>query len=240
MLERNHQRALEEASLVLTVARSLHDRVIATRPDAIYLPNGVDYDHFATTAAPLDDPDTPESWLSGKPLAGYYGAMADWFDYDLLSAVADLRPDWNFILIGPMYDNSLRDFGSSLLKHANVRWIGARDYQTLPQYLQLFDVAMIPFVINNITRATSPLKLYEYFAGGKPVVATPLPECQAFSEVHIVENAEEFSRALDLARVEGQTAQVKDRLGQLGKENSWTERVKLVLEHLDKAARENS
>lgn len=235
-LEDNHARALKEASLILTVAHTLHDRAKDERPDTLYLPNGVDYEHFAgASAVALNDPDIPHSWLSGKPLAGYYGALAEWFDYDLLREVAQQRSDWNFIMIGPMYDNSLRDRGQSLLKLENVRWIGARDYQVLPQYLALFDVSMIPFVINNITRATSPLKLYEYFAGGKPVVTTPMPECETFAEVITAQTAAEFSDALDLARARGDEPAFQERLRQLGQENSWTARVNHVLKSLAKA-----
>jgi hypothetical protein len=119
-----------------------------------------------------------------------------------------------------------------MLRRPNIRWIGQRQYQELPGSLRLFDVAMIPFVINSITLATSPLKLYEYFAGGKPVIATPMPECQAFDEVHIVRSAGEFSEALDLARSQGQDKQIRDRLRKLAHENSWTVRVKSVIEHL--------
>ena len=119
----------------------------------------------------------------GAPVVGYYGALAEWFDYPLLDAVAARRPDWRFVLIGPQYDESLP--GQPLLERHNVRWLGPRDYVTLPGYLSLFDVATIPFRINPITLATSPLKLFEYFAGGKPVVTTPMPECEAFPEVLI-------------------------------------------------------
>ncbi len=232
-LDRTHERGLKEAHLVASVARRLHDRVTAARPDALYLPNGVEYDHFAGQSIKLpDDSDIDPSWMSGKPLAGYYGAMAEWFDYDLLNAVAALRPDWNFLLIGPMHDNSLRERGRSMLKRSNVRWIGPRDYQELPGYLQLFDVATVPFVINDITLATSPLKLFEYFAGGKPVISTPMPECEAFAEVHIARNAEEFSLALDRAKTEGEDLQFRERLRSLGRENAWKARVQLVLEHL--------
>jgi hypothetical protein len=87
-------------------------------------------------------------------------------------------------------------------------------------------------VINDITLATSPLKLFEYFAGGKPVISTPMPECEAFAEVHIARNAEEFSLALDRAKTEGEDLQFRERLRTLGRENSWTTRVQLVLEHL--------
>jgi glycosyltransferase involved in cell wall biosynthesis len=232
-LEVNHQRALSEATLVVTVARRLHDRASISRPGALYLPNGVEYEHFANESiSPADDSDIDPTWRSGKPLAGYYGAMAEWFDYDLLAAVARLRSDWNFLLIGPMYDNSLREQGRSLLECPNVRWIGQRAYQSLPAYLRLFDVAMIPFAINNITLATSPLKLFEYFAGGKPVVTTAMPECVLFPEVVIARNVEEFSLSLDNARAQGQDPQFRNRMRSLGRENSWTSRVRSVLEHL--------
>jgi glycosyltransferase involved in cell wall biosynthesis len=232
-LEVNHRRALSEATLVVSVARRLHDQAFTSRPDALYLPNGVEYEHFANESiTPADDPDIDPTWRSGKPLAGYYGAIAEWFDYELLTAVARLRSDWNFLLIGPMYDNSLREQGRSLLKCPNVRWVGQRDYQILPAYLRLFNVAMIPFAINNITLATSPLKLFEYFAGGKPVVTTPMPECEAFPEVVIARNVEEFSRSLDIARAQGQDPQFRDGMRSLGRENSWASRVRSVLEHL--------
>jgi len=232
-LEKNHERALSEASLIVCVAHRLHDSAVAARADAIYLPNGVEYDHFANELLPLpNDAEIDPSWRAGKPLAGYYGAIAEWFDYDLLASVAGLRPDWDFLLIGPMYDNSLRERGRLLLEHPNVRWIGPRDYASLPGYLRLFDVAMIPFVINDITMATSPLKLYEYFAGGKPVIATPMPECAAFSEVHIARDAKEFSAALDAAAIQARDPLFGERMKTLGRQNSWTARVETALEQL--------
>ncbi len=234
-LENNHARALAEATLVLTVARKLHELALEVRRDALYLPNGVEDAHFSRDSIPMpDDPEVAELRRARKPVAGYYGAMAEWFDYELLDEVARLSPDWNFLLIGPMYDLSLRKRGQALLKHPNVFWIGSRPYQSLPAYLSLFDVAIIPFLINNITLATSPLKLFEYFAGGKPVLTTPLPECEAFGEVNIAHDAEEFSRKLDVARVQARDREFTLRLRQLARENSWTARVRTVVQHLNK------
>ncbi len=185
-----------------SVARKLHEQALAVRPDAVYLPNGVEFERFADGEAPLpEDKELRAFRESGKPIAGYYGALAEWFDYELLEKVARARPDWNFLLIGPMYDQSLR--GQPVLKCDNVLWLGPRDYHSLPGYLRLFDVATIPFKINNITLATSPLKLYEYFAGGKAAITTPMPECEAYPEVTIVRTAVEFAAALDPARERG-------------------------------------
>jgi glycosyl transferase family 1 len=234
-LDLNHARALKEASLVASVAHVLHERARADRPDALYLPNGVEYERFANASESAESRrDIARLRCEGKPIAGYYGALAEWFDYELLAAVACLRPDWNFLLIGPKYDISMSDRGRMLLRLPNVRWIGHRSYESLPAYLGAFDVAMIPFVINGITLATSPLKLYEYFAGGKAVVSTPLPECAAFQEVFIASDAEGFSRALVQARKEGQNNVFVKRLEAIGRENSWKARVQLVTKHLDR------
>ncbi len=231
LLEKNHARALAEATVVGSVAKKLHEQAVAVRPDAVYLPNGVEFERFADDEAPLpEDKDLRAFRESGKPIAGYYGALAEWFDYEMLEKVARSRPDWNFLLIGPMYDQSLR--GQPVLKCPNVLWIGPRDYHSLPGYLRLFDVATIPFKINNITLATSPLKLYEYFAGGKAVVTTPMPECMAYPEVAIARDAQEFAAAIDTARERGRDPAYRERVRQLGRENSWSARVDTILRTL--------
>jgi len=225
---RNHRRALGEATVVACVARRLHDEARAVRPDALYLPNAVDYERFAGCRDKLPkDPQIARFRKEGKPVAGYYGALASWFDYELLEQVARRRSDWNFLLIGPKYDASLD--GQPLLNLPNVAWIGPRDYAALPGYLNLFDVATIPFQINQITLATSPLKLYEFFSAGKPVVTTPMPECQAYPEVHVARTADEFCEALDRALEESRSAERRDRLRALGAGNSWDRRVETVL-----------
>jgi polysaccharide pyruvyl transferase CsaB len=231
LLERNHARGLAEATLVACVARRLYDEARAVRKDALSLPNGVEYERFAAPAAPPRDAELLAFLAPGAPVAGYYGALAEWFDYPLLERVAASKPDWRFVLIGPQYDKSLP--GQPLLVRPNVRWIGPRDYVTLPGYLSLFDVATIPFRINAITQATSPLKLYEYFAGARPVVTTPMTECQAYPEVRIAATAEEFSRALDAAREQGRDPDFRAHLRALARENSWSARVMKVLRALD-------
>ncbi len=231
LLEGNHARGLAEATVVASVARRLHEEALRSRKDAILLPNGVEYERFAAPAAPPRDDELLRFLTPGAPVAGYYGALAEWFDYELLDAVAAARPDWRFVLIGPQYDKSLP--GQPMLKRGNVRWLGPRDYVTLPGYLGLFDVATIPFRINAITQATSPLKLYEYFAGGKAVVTTPMMECQAYAEVRIAATAADFARALDAGREQGRDPDFRAHLRALGRENSWSARAMAVLRALD-------
>jgi len=236
-LAENHRCALGGATVVASVSRKLDAEAKAVRSDALYLPNGVDYERFATDhVAVPGDPVLESVLVAGRPIAGYYGALAKWFDYDLVDELARRRPDWSFVLIGPMLDDSLT--GKALLDRSNVCWTGPRDYRSLSGYLRCFDVAMIPFRINDITLATSPLKLYEYLAGGKPVVTTPMPECEAFPEVRIARDAEELSRALDAALEDGRDERFRSRLREIGRESSWSARVKALLDRLDERLRE--
>ena len=231
LLERNHARGLAEATLVAAVARRLFEEAKAARPDALYLPNGVEYERFAAPPSPPRDAELLAFLTPGAPVAGYYGALAEWFDYDLLDAVAGSKPDWRFVLIGPQYDKSLP--GQPMLERPNVKWIGPRDYVTLPGYLSLFDVATIPFQLNEITQATSPLKLFEYFAGARPVVTTPMEECRVHPEVRIGATAEEFARSLDEAREQGKDPDFRARLRSVARENSWSARVMAALRTLE-------
>ena len=226
MLRRNHARAVRAADVVASVARKLHDQLTPSRPDAVYLPNAAEFDRFARPAVRPRDPELHELLTHSSAVAGYYGALAAWFDYPLLKAVAGLLPDWGFVLIGPDYDGSIHTAG--LDECHNIKWVGPRDYVSLPGYLQLFDVAIIPFAINEITLATSPLKLFEYFSGGVPVVTTPMPECVAFPEVRIAATAAEFAAALEAARAAGRSPEFRTRLQEVGRANSWAARARLI------------
>jgi hypothetical protein len=104
----------------------------------------------------------------------------------------------------------------------------AQPYQKLPSYLARFTTATIPFVVNRITEATSPLKLFEYFAGGRPVISTPLPECAAFDEVLIVRSPHEFSAALDTARARAADPAFVERVRAIGRDNAWPMRVRTI------------
>ncbi|MCE5230185.1 glycosyltransferase [bacterium] len=232
MMAANNERALEEADVICYVAHQL-EKFLPGRDDKIYLPNGVEDWRFAAKCLPPPEEEHFDRLIAEKkPIIGYYGAIAEWFDYDLLAEVARLRPDWNFLLIGPDYDKSMH--GHESLDLPNVTWIGPRDYKEIPSWLQAFDVAMIPFKINDITLATSPLKLYEYFAGGKPVITTPMPECMLYPEVHIVKDAAEFSKALDKALAENRDPKFRAKMRALGADNSWQARVRTVIAALGK------
>jgi glycosyltransferase involved in cell wall biosynthesis len=219
-----HRKLLARSEIVLATARRLHDEVRRVRPDAIFCPNGVDYHHFHLTAPAQVPADIADMVRSGKPIIGYYGALAEWFDYDLVEHVASARKDWHFVLIGIDFDGTLHRHGR-LLKMPNVRWLGEKTYEELPAYLQQFTVATIPFVINEVTKSTSPVKLFEYMAGGKPIVTTDMPECRDCPGVAVARNSAEYLAMLDRAIDDGQRESHRRLLDQQARANTWESRM---------------
>jgi glycosyltransferase involved in cell wall biosynthesis len=231
-VRREHDDLLRTARLVLTTSETLYQQAQMIRNDALLCPNGVDYAHFAISGQRRDQPpdDLAPLLAQGKPMIGYYGALARWFDYPLVEAVATSRPDLVFILIGLDYDGSLK--ASGLLNLPNVHWLGLRNYSDLPRYLHSFDVAMIPFELNTITHATSPLKLFEYLAGGKPVVVTPMQESLRYEGVLVASSPGEFSRQLDRALELRSSPDYLALIDRVARENTWEVRARHILEAL--------
>lgn len=164
------QRLLKKADVVFVSSSALYETKRRDNPDTFLVTHGVDYDHFKkaclpATAVPDDCAKLPH------PVIGFFGLIADWVDLTIVRYLATGRPEWSLLLIGEIQTDVsiLRDL-------PNVHILGRRDYQTLPGYCKAFDVAILPFIVNDLTLAANPLKMREYLAAGLPVVATPLPE----------------------------------------------------------------
>ena len=173
-LEGWYREAISGADLVVATAADLLDKVRAERPEAVLSPNGVDYRHFAEFVHGAPPEDIAD--IADKTIVGYYGAIAEWVDYDLIRRSAQALPDFEFVFLGPDYDGSV-DSHRDIFDLPNVRWLGVKEYGELPGHLHHFDVTTIPFIINEVTHAVSPLKLFEYMAGGRPIVTPNLREC---------------------------------------------------------------
>jgi GT2 family glycosyltransferase len=220
-LERGQLRALRRAERVFAVSRGLRDEIGRERPDAIYLPNGVDAEAFRRAR---------RRSRSSRPSAIYVGALARWFDFELLAAVAAANPEWDFLLYGEELDGA---FGQSrLAEAANVQFRGARPNAEVPQLLAEADVAVIPFRVSAETAFVSPIKLYEYFAAGKPPISSPMPEASAFPEVRIAASVPEWTAALAGALADSRDPAVVERLRALGRAHDWSRRGREALSHL--------
>ena len=231
-LIRSHRCLLRKADVVTATALLLYEDAKKERADTLHIPNGVDIDHFDTQPGLFSPPvDIAALCAIGKPVIGYYGAFANWFDYPLINDLALNRTDLNFLLIGPKHDNSLE--ASRLLRLANVHYLGPKPYSELPTYLACFDVAILPFIINQVTQSTSPIKLFEYFAGGKPVVSTPLREVMQYEEVAIGKDSQEFAEKIDKALSIKNDLEFTSKLKKIAQENTWEIQAERILQIME-------
>ena len=213
-------RLVEACDVLVVSGQRLYEKWRATRRSIILARNAVDYAFYAQRCQ-------PNARLAdlAHPIVGYYGAIADWFDLDLMAQVARQRPGYNFVLLGGVFGVDV----SALKALANVRLLGQQAYETMPEYLYHFDACLIPFKINSITRATDPVKVYEYLSGGKPVVAVALPELEALRGfIYLAQDADEFLQHLDTAVAEADPA-LADRRKALAAQHTWEDRYQQIV-----------
>ncbi|WP_391571613.1 glycosyltransferase [Cohnella sp.] len=169
-----HYEVLHEADLVTYSARRLAEYV-GDRPDAVYLPNAVRPEDFrAESAGKRETPEELKAIVAkNKKIVGYYGAIEEWFDTKLVIELARL-PQVEIVLIGHcgISQDPFPD---------NVHFLGPKPYESLKEYAEHFDALMIPFVVNDLTNAVSPVKFFEYCAIGKPILSTPIAEVQPYA-----------------------------------------------------------
>ena len=212
---------LARADVVFATAHRLLEEVRAVRTENVfYLPNGVDFEHFQVSA---DTPEPEDMAGFRRPRILYVGAISVWFDVALAAEAARALPDYDFIYIGRV-DIDIRD----LTRHSNVHILGPRPYALLPPYMRHADAAIIPFLKNRITDATSPIKLFEYAAAGLPIVSARLYETEmAQSPAVLTDNAADFVSAIREAVAGGRD---HPELTAFGKANSWAKRYELIRE----------
>ncbi|HYC62367.1 MAG TPA: glycosyltransferase [Thermoanaerobaculia bacterium] len=213
------EKLVAEADMVTVSAKRLLDKWQGRNARVELVRNAAD---FATFAAP-----SAERFLEHvpHPIAGYFGAIAQWFDIALLTEVATRRPNVSFVIIGGVFDVDI----SALKALPNVHLLGQQPYARMPAYLRDFDVCMIPFVVNEITAATDPVKFYEYISLGKPVVTTFMPELEPFRELlYFADDAEDFARKLDVALAEDDAALRMKRV-ETARANTWPARAAVML-----------
>ncbi len=210
------EEALAAASdLIVASSQALLARWQGRSPHALLLPNATDFEHFHRPA-----PEPPALRRLPRPIIGYYGAIAEWFDPGMVAAAAVARPGWQFVLIG----NTAGADIAPLRPLANVHLLGEQPYADLPGYLHAFDVATIPFQRSALTEATNPVKFYEYLSAGKPVVAVDLPELAPFADLfYAVRSPADFVVQLERALGEGteRSAALQEARIELARRHTW-------------------
>ncbi len=226
----DEERLIGEADLVVATSRKLEERGKRLRPDVLRLPNAGEERHFARLPSRVS---SPLSTLP-RPVIGYYGAISAWFDMEAVREAATRHRDWTFALLGDTRGADT-DALSGLEGLPNVHLPGEVAYAELPAYLAAFDVCTIPFRRTPLTEATNPVKIFEYFATGKPVVARRLPELEAFADVvALYETPAEFVATLEKAvRDSVVPGPAADRRRAIARENTWTARYEVLRKRLE-------
>ena len=219
--EQRHRSLLQKADLSVASARRLYEQILPFAKFPLLLENAADYPLFSAPAAP-----NPQLLALRERYAcviGYYGALAEWFDYETVKAAAAARPDWCWVLIGTAIGPALEDSG--LLSLPNVVRLPAVPYRELPACLAAMDLGVIPFVQNEITEAVSPVKLFEYMAAAKPVISSDLPECRRYAAVRIYHSPEELVELAARALQDRTDPEYQALLARTAGEHTWAARV---------------
>ncbi|HWQ46512.1 MAG TPA: glycosyltransferase, partial [Longilinea sp.] len=219
---------LKRADIVITSSSSLYDEVKKVRPDVVLVPNGISLTDFSPGSAVIADKIKKIRELH-KPVIGFHGAVANWIDADLLEKVIRSRPEYQFVFIGPVSDPAAPHY----LHEPNVTSIGAIQYEQVQNHIAGFDVEIIPFKLNPITRGVRPLKALETLAMHKPVISTRLPEIATWPGILFGDDAAGFASAIDAALQKKWDTTTIQKVDQFVAENTWQNAVKPLLSRMD-------
>jgi UDP-galactopyranose mutase len=210
----------ERADVVFTGGQSLYEAKRDRHASVHLFPSSVDAAHFRQAREPLAEP--ADQGTIPFPRLGFFGVIDERMDFELLSGVAQARPDWQLVIVGPAVPKFDPE---SLAREPNVHYLGGKKYDELPAYLAGWDVALIPFARNDATRFISPTKTPEYLAAGKPVVSTPITDVvRPYGEegyVRIAGTVDEFVAAVEGALAEGDSPERLERVDALLAQQSW-------------------
>jgi len=208
----------------------------AVNPATSFSPHGVDVDLFARAQA-ADTPVPPQAAALSRPVIGYFGLIAPWTNTELLAYLARERPHWQLLLVGHASTNV-----DELRRLPNVTMVGPQPYESLAGWAKAFDVAIIPYRMNQQVLNANPLKLREYLATGKPVVSVPTPEVDRFAPlVHVALEPADYLKAVEAALADQDPARRQARMDAVST-MSWDHRVQQTWQIVqgllaDKAAR---
>lgn len=222
VLEQESQ-LVKMADVLTVTAALLYHKWESLKPSCTIVRNACDYGHFIKAAS--------NHLLSKikRPIIGFMGGIADWFDVKMIYYAATCKKEWSFVLLGGIFTNI-----SSIENLPNIYIWGNKPYVDMPSYLFDFDVCLIPFKKNKITEAVDPVKLYEYFSLGKPVVARALSEIQQYKDyLYLYDNPEEFVNCIELALSEN-NPDLKEARKKIARTHTWGERVDRINDKLTK------
>jgi glycosyltransferase involved in cell wall biosynthesis len=225
------------ADLVFTGGMSLYEAKRNRHHSVHGFPSSIEFEHFVKARSIKTEP--ADQAAIPHPRLGFFGVIDERMDVELLAHVAELRPDWHFVMIGPV----VKIDPAILPRRDNIHWLGGKDYKELPNYLAGWDVGFMNFALNDATKFISPTKTPEFLAAGVPVVSTPITDVvRPYGEKGLVEIAKtplEVVRKVEalLARPKEAWLQKVDRHLAAGSwDKTWSAMQKLMADGFDGAA----
>ncbi|MCD6442063.1 glycosyltransferase, partial [bacterium] len=227
ILEKNYKIISQKSDLIFTVSEDLKEffQERGRTKDVYWIPNGVDINHFAppaTTTSTTTRSDLVVGVVDdvfrkiARPIIGYLGTIQHRFDVELLGYLAKNNPKKSFVLAGPIWQPEVKKI---LKKYKNIYLTGRVPYSQAPNYINYFDVAIIPHKLDKFVISTYSLKLLEYLSYGKPVVTTPTPDTEKFRDViYRASNYEDFDQKINLALKEDSPSLIEQRIERVKKE----------------------
>jgi UDP-galactopyranose mutase len=221
------------ADLVFTGGRSLFRAKHSRHPSVHCFPSSVDATHFRAARDSTVEADDQRSLP--RPRLGFYGVIDERMDLELLAALAEARPGWHVVVVGPV----VKIDPATLPQAHNLHYLGQRSYAELPSYLAGWDVCLIPFALNEATRFISPTKTLEYMAAEKPIVSTPITDvAEPYGDVvYLGRTPAEFVAACDraLGASNAERARRTERMRSILAETSWETTAEEMLRLIDTA-----
>jgi len=216
------QELFRKADLVFVSALSLEEKARKYSDEVHLLPNGVEVEHFRTVLdkshpVPADMMNIP------APRIGYYGSIADWMDFEIIERLGQIDGA-SIVLLGPVHSEQARQ----LAKRGIIYLLGTKPYSELPGYLAHFSVCILPFRDMELTRAVDPVKVYEYLAAGKDVVATPLPALMRHADLLALSQPSAFYEAVKTALRAPAPPEVRERRSTAMSAHSWKKRAEQI------------
>jgi UDP-galactopyranose mutase len=228
-LRERESELFRRADLVFTGGQSLYEAKRGQHKEVYAFPSSIDAPHFAQARHIKDDPEDQAN--IPHPRLGFFGVIDERMDLELLDGIAEAKPDWHLVIIGPVVKIDSND----LPRRDNIHYLDGKDYQELPAYLAGWDVTLLPFARNESTRFISPTKTPEYLAAGKPVVSTSIQDVvRPYGElgmVHIADTVDEFVAALEAALQEDASVRLRKAdafLSRTSWERTWRRMADLI------------
>jgi glycosyltransferase involved in cell wall biosynthesis len=221
------------ADIVFTGGHNLYKAKKNQHHNIYPFPSSIDKEHFVSARFKKNEPDD-QAIISG-PRFGFYGVIDERFDLQLLAETAELRPKWQFIIIGPV----VKIDPETLPQFSNIHYLGSKLYNELPAYLSGWDMAIIPFLLNDATKYISPTKTPEYLAAGRPVISTSIVDVinpyAVKGLVHIADNANDFIKAAETELNTPNRKKWLEEVDELLSDNSWDNTWRNMVELMDSA-----